>query len=172
MPAEADKSRQVKPRGPQPRPDTEWTPELIKELTRLWVVEKWKTSRIAKHLKVSRNVVLGKVHRLKLEARPSPIKKRSSGVPLFEAPVRLPGPRPGIREQRENARPPATSVPGILGSRSFRLTAQDGCKWPIGDPTRPSFHFCQQQRVGGRPYCAEHIAIAYVRVHDKRENAA
>ena len=46
------------------------------------------------------------------------------------------------------------------------------CCWPIGEPGTPSFHFCGAGAVAGKPYCAEHVAIAYVRVRDRREDAA
>lgn len=35
------------------------------------------------------------------------------------------------------------------------------CKWPVGDPKSPDFHFCGKQALAGLPYCAEHAAIAY-----------
>lgn len=46
------------------------------------------------------------------------------------------------------------------------------CCWPIGEPGTPSFHFCGAGAVAGKPYCAEHVAIAYVKVRDRREDAA
>ncbi|AUN29518.1 MAG: GcrA family cell cycle regulator [Niveispirillum sp.] len=35
------------------------------------------------------------------------------------------------------------------------------CKWPVGDPKSPDFHFCGKPSLNGLPYCAEHAAIAY-----------
>jgi GcrA cell cycle regulator len=36
------------------------------------------------------------------------------------------------------------------------------CRWPIGDPTLPEFHFCGAAKTpGGGPYCAHHSRIAY-----------
>ena len=43
-----------------------------------------------------------------------------------------------------------------------------GCKWPIGDPKTPDFHFCGEPAHPGRPYCSSHCAQAYQR----REEAA
>lgn len=45
------------------------------------------------------------------------------------------------------------------------------CSWPHGDPGTPEFHFCGAKPVPGKPYCAEHCAIAYVKLRDRRENA-
>lgn len=35
------------------------------------------------------------------------------------------------------------------------------CRWPVGDPRQPGFHFCGAQQVLGRPYCSEHVALSY-----------
>lgn len=35
------------------------------------------------------------------------------------------------------------------------------CQWPIGDPSTSDFHFCGAKRMPARPYCAEHIQMAY-----------
>jgi GcrA cell cycle regulator len=43
------------------------------------------------------------------------------------------------------------------------------CKWPIGDPTDPNFHFCGHQAAPGRPYCAAHCAIAYQPMSSRRD---
>lgn len=43
------------------------------------------------------------------------------------------------------------------------------CQWPFGDPGTPDFHFCGAKPLPGKPYCAEHAAIAYVRIRDRRE---
>ena len=53
--------------------------------------------------------------------------------------------------------------------RSARLVA---CCWPIGDPGTKDFRFCDAASVPGKPYCAEHAQVAYVKVRDRREEAA
>ncbi len=55
-----------------------WTPERIDELTRLWESGQ-SASAIGKLLGVSKNAVVGKAHRMKLQARPSPIKRGDEG---------------------------------------------------------------------------------------------
>jgi hypothetical protein len=30
------------------------------------------------------------------------------------------------------------------------------CRWPIGEPRQPDFHFCGAPQVAGRPYCDLH----------------
>jgi GcrA cell cycle regulator len=46
------------------------------------------------------------------------------------------------------------------------------CCWPIGEPGKPSFHFCDAVAVQGKPYCSEHAQLAYVKIRDRREDAA
>jgi GcrA cell cycle regulator len=46
------------------------------------------------------------------------------------------------------------------------------CCWPIGEPGTKSFHFCEAEAVPGKPYCSSHAQIAYVKVRDRREEAA
>jgi len=63
-------------------------------------------------------------------------------------------------------RSPMASRPRLGGARS--------CCWPIGEPGTSDFRFCEADPVGGKPYCAEHAAIAYVKPREKerREDAA
>ena len=46
------------------------------------------------------------------------------------------------------------------------------CCWPIGEPGTKSFRFCDEESVPGKPYCADHAQLAYVKVRDRREDAA
>jgi GcrA cell cycle regulator len=46
------------------------------------------------------------------------------------------------------------------------------CCWPIGEPGTKTFRFCDDAASNGKPYCAQHAALAYVKVRDRREDAA
>lgn len=46
------------------------------------------------------------------------------------------------------------------------------CCWPIGEPGTKSFRFCDGASVAGKPYCPDHAALAYVKIRDRREEAA
>jgi GcrA cell cycle regulator len=35
------------------------------------------------------------------------------------------------------------------------------CRWPMGHPGEPDFHFCGQASNPGYPYCVEHCGVAY-----------
>ena len=52
-----------------------WTDEMVESLKQMWK-KGLTTNEIAKNLGVSKNSIVGKVHRLNLTARPSPIKKK------------------------------------------------------------------------------------------------
>lgn len=46
------------------------------------------------------------------------------------------------------------------------------CCWPIGDPGTKDFHFCGAKAIPGKPYCLEHVQVAYVKLRDRKGNAA
>lgn len=65
-------------------------------------------------------------------------------------------------------------LPSVVGE-TYRRRRQLGprtCCWPIGEPSRPGFRFCEGDPLTGKPYCTEHAALAYVRPRDRREDAA
>ena len=111
-----------------------WTDDKIKQLKKLWGKGK-STVEIAKELGISKNSVIGKVHRLNLVARPSPIKKVA---PVVQKPVKKAAGKCGLMDLKTST-----------------------CRWPIGEPTDEDFHFCGKQTVMGKPYCPDHCQIAY-----------
>jgi GcrA cell cycle regulator len=46
------------------------------------------------------------------------------------------------------------------------------CSWPIGHPGEKTFHFCGDKPMAGKPYCAQHAALAYIRPKERSSNAA
>jgi len=46
------------------------------------------------------------------------------------------------------------------------------CCWPMGEPGKRDFRFCDEKSEPGKPYCEEHAKVAYVKVRDRREDAA
>ncbi len=85
-----------------------------------------------------------------------------------------PEPEPPARPRPEPAPVPASpprlqAVPSSPSRPYGRVTT---CCWPIGEPGTRSFHFCDGPSEPGKPYCEEHAKLAYVRVRDRREDAA
>ena len=168
----------------------EWNEEAIERLRTLWA-EGHSTAEIGRRMVVSKNAVVGKAHRLGLVARPSPIRRemapsverprsprRAVGptlppLPGAQAAPVVAGPEPALPLRRlpERRAVAAMSAAPVRAApaRSLRSSA---CCWPIGEPGSPSFRFCDGEALAGKPYCAEHAQLAYVKVRDRREEAA
>jgi GcrA cell cycle regulator len=56
---------------------------------------------------------------------------------------------------------PARPSPEIAGKTSLLDLNDRICKWPIGHPGEPDFHFCGTPVNPGFPYCVEHCGHAY-----------
>lgn len=158
----------------------DWTNEAIERLRALWA-EGHSTAEIGRRMGISKNAVVGKAHRLDLPARPSPIR-RDPATPRPVAtgrrptlpPLRATMPAPPRREEPKPAAPTILALPPKPSSvvRAFPRASSKACCWPIGEPGTKGFRFCSDPAMGGKPYCAEHAALAYVRVKDRREDAA
>jgi GcrA cell cycle regulator len=145
-----------------------WTDDRVATLRKLWT-EGLSAAQIAKQLGgVTRNAVIGKVHRLGLAGRATPSRPA-------KRPVRVAAQRPRIasslatapRAPRPSAPPQLSLVPPLEplkrddGSVTTVLTLSDRvCKWPIGDPMDQTFAFCGRGACEG-PYCADHARLAF-----------
>ena len=199
-----------------------WTDERIERLKKMWS-DGATASQIADELGgVSRNAVIGKAHRLGLDARPSPVKpgeekERKTAAAASPAPAAKPakadGPRaaddepevvqpmqhkpapggpqthrsqkappgieyrsigpggfvrqgPGDTQAPIPPAPPRRLVPAKpsaeVADKTSLLELNDRiCKWPMGHPGEPDFHFCGQPSNPGYPYCVQHCGVAY-----------
>jgi GcrA cell cycle regulator len=169
----------------------EWAEETIIRLRSLWD-EGLSTAEIGRRLGVSKNAVVGKAHRLDLPARPSPIRRDGGGgTPRRSAPRRVAGPTlPPLSSTTPIA---ASSVGAALLPPMAALAPKPvpvpppvrvtppaprpygrivTCCWPLGEPGTRSFRFCDVASEPGKPYCSAHVKLAYVRVRDRREDAA
>jgi len=153
-----------------------WTEDRVEVLKKLWA-EGHSASQIAKELGgVTRNAVIGKVHRLGLSGRATPSRP-------VKRPPRLARPKPRLQPDGSVVTPKPARVtrmdaplrtvekaamvaalpPQILsdGEAATILTLRDSmCKWPIGDPADPKFAFCGRKSASG-PYCDEHGKVAF-----------
>jgi GcrA cell cycle regulator len=157
-----------------------WTDERVESLKKLWQ-DGLSASQIAKQLGgVTRNAVIGKVHRLGLSGRAAPSKPAR---PVFKAPrpARPAAAAPAAPRRmaepvaREAAAPaPATPVRYVEeapGSATVLTLGAHMCKWPIGDPSSEGFTFCGRRQDEG-PYCVEHARIAYQPAQTKKKSGA
>ena len=135
-----------------------WTDEKVEKLKELW--SKGHTaSQIAEALgDTTRNAVIGKAHRLNLEAR-APSKNSSQSSTTVNRSARR-GSAPISRKAKFQS---------ILLDKNFEpenpksleeLTDQT-CKWPIGHPNEEKFYFCGRKPEGEFPYCKLHVLYAF-----------
>jgi GcrA cell cycle regulator len=179
-----------------------WDDETIRQLRDFWT-QGHSTAEIGRRLGVSKNAIVGKAHRLDLDARPSPIR-REAAKPVVERPASCPrvaGPTlPPLASASVHPVPPPPSnvqvlhAPPVIGPRPPVATmpvmapiapravmpsapmqarrSAPSCCWPIGDPGTKTFRFCDDTSVAGKPYCDEHAKLAYVKIRDRRDDAA
>jgi len=157
-----------------------WTDERVELLKKLWT-DGLSASQIAAELGgITRNAVIGKVHRLGLSGR---AKSPSSAAPRPRKP-RAPGmmrlARPTMRGNtalapiyEQDVEPEPELVENIIpiGQRCSLLELNDSkCRWPIGDPGSAEFFFCGGAPVEGLPYCSYHSRVAYQPAADRRRD--
>jgi GcrA cell cycle regulator len=146
-----------------------WTTERIEQL-RNCVVTGLTCSQIAAEIGVTRNAVIGKIHRLGL----SPVRP-PGGSPHGCAPRARKSPRRRLLHLIGQA-------PSIVAAGDVNLGIDVGaelapiesaqpcslldidhgkCHWPLGDPHDSGFAFCGNDAVTGFSYCVGHARMAY-----------
>lgn len=146
-----------------------WLDEHVAVLERLWR-EGESCSRIAKALGggLSRNAVIGKVHRLGLSGRATTSRMKTTRPRRHP---KRPAPRPAgtpfaefLRRQPQEPTPVVQAADDTARVTFAQLDADrphQHCRWPVGDPRLPGFGFCGCQPVPGLPYCEQHARRAY-----------
>ncbi|AZS20836.1 MULTISPECIES: GcrA family cell cycle regulator [unclassified Caulobacter] len=142
----------------------DWSEERTATLKKLWL-EGLSASQVARQLGgVSRSAVIGKVHRLGITVRETPVRQR---VSTARAPSRI-----AVRQ-----RPSRESVPQRIAPR-FERVEEDllptsgilglgahSCRWPIGHPENDDFGFCGRPKTSARgSYCEQHSQGAFRRL--------
>jgi GcrA cell cycle regulator len=177
-----------------------WDEQTIHDLKDFWG-QGLSTAEIGRRLGVTKNAIVGKAHRLELNARPSPIRRdvvkpaadrpvpcsrmagptlpplASAGVLPFVAsasigqPLRPP---PMVAPRPVAPIPQPTAAPRqIIPSTSYQTRrSAPSCCWPIGEPGTKTFRFCDDMSLPGKPYCDDHAKLAYVKIRDRKEDAA
>lgn len=162
-----------------------WTDDRVALLKKLWT-DGLSASQIAKQLGgVTRNAVIGKVHRLGLAGRAAPsrpIKRIVTPIvrvrPVLVVAEAAPEPKPIVASAAKIVQPSAS--PELLvaagtarAAKPKAKTVREGeiigilqlgpnmCKWPIGDPGDADFGFCGSHCGSSAVYCEEHAAIAF-----------
>lgn len=151
-----------------------WTDDRVDVLRKLWA-DGLSASQIAAELGgVTRNAVIGKVHRLGLSGR---AKNPSSSARKPRTTARSGG-------YKSPGRPRSTAVgqvavarqaivvdipePKMLDLKLLNLN-ENTCKWPVGDPQDDSFGFCGTKARENDPYCEYHCKLAYQPAAERRK---
>ena len=159
-----------------------WTDTRVELLTKLWA-DGLSASQIAAELGgVTRNGVIGKVHRLGLSGRakspsfasPRPRKARLKGTGVMRA-TRMVRSNTALAYDYD-AEPEAELIEIPLEQRKTLLQlTEKPCHWPVGDPNSGNFFFCGGETLPGMlsretcmPYCGHHFRVAYQPPSDRR----
>jgi GcrA cell cycle regulator len=160
-----------------------WTDERVEQLKQHWTEGK-SASQIASLLGagLTRNAVIGKVHRLGLAGRaksPGMVSPRPRSAPHRVAAPRIASAAPRItrgatalaiaHEALADVEPEAFE--SVVVPMSLRVTIVElkeaMCRWPLGDPATAEFRYCGSPTASG-PYCAYHGSLAYQPAHERR----
>ena len=175
-----------------------WTDERVELLRKLWG-EGLSASQIAAQIGgVSRNAVIGKVHRLKLSGRGKQtaaqprVKKTvqaTQATPRTASPSRTGSSGGSSRISSHTHAVGATALKADYESQAVAATvlefspaltppvskalklvelSERTCKWPIGDPLAVDFNFCGNDSGDAGPYCQFHAKMAYQPASDRR----
>ena len=144
-----------------------WTDEKVEKLKELWT-KGHTASQIAAALgDTTRNAVIGKAHRLNLEAR-APSKHSGASVSRENKQIRR-GPAPTSRKAKfqsilldKNFEPE--------NPKSLEELTDTTCKWPIGHPDEKDFYFCGRSSLKDFSYCKLHLLYAYQPKGKKEES--
>ena len=157
-----------------------WTDERVELLKKLWS-DGLSASQIAAELGgVTRNAVIGKVHRLGLSGR---AKAVASAAPRARKPRPAPAAsmrpvvhgntalapviRPVIEPEPEELPDPIANVIPMAERCTILDLTEFTCRWPVGEPGKADFFYCGSRTKTGLPYCAYQSRIAYQPVQDR-----
>lgn len=151
-----------------------WTDDAIAELRRC-VAAGWSASRTADHIGEhfdgfpSRNAIIGKALRLKLQWKNAPGERRAvqKRKPLPRQPR-----QPVVKLAPAGPVEPLRAIPPAPNSRPVDLMGltNSTCRWPITD--EPPHMFCgalEADMANGVPYCPMHSAAAVGRAYTRQE---
>ena len=145
-----------------------WTPEREKKLKELWKIGHT-ASQIASLLgNTTRNAVIGKAHRLNLEARA--VSKKSTLKVNKESNVKT-----EIKTQKLGRK---AKFQALLLDKNFPAEnptkledlTDAHCKWPLGEKLEPASFFCGRKPIEKFPYCQLHLLYGYQSKNEKEED--
>jgi GcrA cell cycle regulator len=146
-----------------------WTEQRVELLRQLWNAQ-FSASRIAAELGITRNAVIGKIHRLGLWGRGQPSVSLKRQRKRERHSIRVHVCRPASigntaldanSDDLPHVNKPQALVVPIAKKLTIGALTEHTCKWPIGDPRECDFHYCGHDSLQGLPYCEHHARVAY-----------
>jgi GcrA cell cycle regulator len=152
-------------------PKLTWTDERTDVLKNRWA-DGISGGHIAAELGITRNAVIGKIHRLglhrsmkaKAEAEAKTRRPRARTYSFSNDRVKaLKTVKPPVAEPElkfNGSKQDCSHIP-IVGRKTLLQLDHNHCRFPFGDVGDPDFFFCGAETVSPLPYCAYHCRIAY-----------
>ena len=146
-----------------------WTAEKEEKLKQLWK-KGHSGSQIASMLGdgATRNSVLGKAFRLKLEARAVSKKSTPKANTEKDNSTEIKPQKLG-RKAKFKALLLSKDFPPEQPTKLEDLT-QDTCRYPLGEKLEPAKFFCGRKPVDKFPYCQLHLLYSYQSKNEKEED--
>ncbi len=154
-----------------------WTDDRVEILKKLWA-EGLSASQIANKMgEVTRNAVIGKVHRLGLPGRATTTRSKARRLPAKGGMMHHNSGgmiASGVAPLRADPGSSRTITSPPMGEGDFYFDLDDPtltpldkriglmdltehmCKWPIGDPCGDNFHYCGANKHKDSSYCEHH----------------
>ena len=159
-----------------------WTPEQDKVLSDLWGT-KMTCTEIAKAMGLkTKNMVIGRAHRLQLPKRASPIKKEKAIAAPKKPKAIKPPITPSIHPSPPKPKPEISQKPVIeapvevpVDAPVIIIPARDkrACRFPMWkDKERPTHQYCDEPLFGDGAYCAKHTEVCYVKTYAQMRKEA
>ena len=145
-----------------------WTPEREQKLKELWK-KGHSASQIASMIgETTRNAVIGKAHRLNLEARAGSKKNtfKTSSENNYKS-------EPKTQKLGRKARFKALLLDKNFeqeNPKKLEELTDKTCRWPIGHPYEEKFYFCGRKPMEKFPYCKLHVLYAFQPKNAKEED--
>jgi GcrA cell cycle regulator len=146
-----------------------WTPERNQKLKDLWT-KGHTASQIASLLgNTTRNAVIGKAHRLNLQARVVSNKTQ------VKTQTKNNNKAVEVKTQKLGRK---ARFKALLLDKNFEQEnpkqleelTDETCRWPIGHPYEKDFHFCGRKSLEKFPYCKLHVLYAFQPKNAKEED--
>lgn len=133
--------------------ESTWTDHRTAELQKFFDLG-LSCSKIGARIGVTRNAVIGKLHRMGLSRPRDPVEKKAKEPRTYTSRIRAWKPKPILQRVHE-------AVERSPKNKTFFDLCEGECKWPLGDES--PYLFCAHDVLPELPYCAHHAQMAYTK---------